>query len=52
MNFADLGAPVTNLAFADVQNAFAAVTGSTSIGGAGGRGGGGGGTRSADLRYA
>jgi hypothetical protein len=27
VNFADLGAPVTNTAFADVQNAFAAVTG-------------------------
>ena len=43
MNFADLGAPVTNLAFADAQNAFAAVTGSTSIRATGGAGGGGGG---------
>jgi FecR protein len=43
MNFADLGAPVTNLAFADAQNAFAAVTGSTSIGATGGAAGGGGG---------
>jgi hypothetical protein len=46
MNFADLGAPVTNLAFADAQNAFAAVTGSTSIGATGGAGGGGGGGES------
>ena len=32
VNFADLGAPVTNTSFADAQNAFASVTGNSSIG--------------------
>lgn len=43
VNFADLGAPVTNTSFASAENAFAAVTGSTGIGATGGAGGGGGG---------
>jgi FecR protein len=43
VNFADLGAPVTNSAFADAQSAFAAVTGNSTIGANGGPGGGSGG---------
>jgi hypothetical protein len=40
VNFADLGAPVTNSAFADAENAFAAATGNSSIGASDGAGGG------------
>jgi hypothetical protein len=43
VNFADLGAPVTNNAFADAQNAFAEATGSSGIGASGGSEGGAGG---------
>jgi hypothetical protein len=41
VNFADLGAPVTNTSFADAQDAFSNVTGNSGIGSAGGAGGGG-----------
>ena len=42
VNFADLGAPVTNTSFADAQDAFSSVTGNSSIGSTGVGGGGGG----------
>jgi uncharacterized membrane protein YgcG len=41
VNFADLGAPVTNTSFADAQDAFSNVTGNSGIGATGGAGGGG-----------
>jgi uncharacterized membrane protein YgcG len=41
VNFADLGAPVTNTSFADAQDAFSNVTGNSAIGATGGAGGGG-----------
>lgn len=41
VNFAALGAPVTNTSFADAQDAFSNVTGNSGIGATGGAGGGG-----------